>query len=303
MWRFQLLHVYIIQLRFLFWITQATKKRHVWWFAAGKNSQLVGPSSRSRFVRSKSWTFAMLWWFLVVSPPPWRSSLARMRSLGHKWWEMKGEELKNSWKYSWDLSSNMESRVNISNWFVSSSMKRYEEFWMPLVVFTILIQYKYITGVSSQSDFLMVHDNGASSQHPECFFEVYVTAPGLCAWRLDIYNMFVPVFWLFSKKDGKEKQIFRMRFVGYESFWKNWDGYGCYGSQNEHHETSNIIYIIPSIDLQFVIFEYFWKVLALMVRSENPAPQAPQVLWLRYGPSSQNHGSSIVWTRIRHVLI
>ena len=170
MWKFQLLHVYIIQLRFLFWITQATKKRHIWWFAAGKNSQLVGPSSRSRFVRSKSWTFAMLWWFLVVSPPPWRSSLARMRSLGHKWWEMKGEELKNSWKYSWDLSSNMESRVNISNWFVSSSMKRYEEFWMPLVVFTILIQYKYITGVSSQSDFLMVHDNGASSQHPECFF-------------------------------------------------------------------------------------------------------------------------------------
>lgn len=100
--------------------SQATKK-HIWWFAAG-NARFVQSSSRSRFVRSKSWTFAMLWWFLVVSPPPWRSSLARMRSLDKWKWRRRTREYL---EILMDLSPNMESRVNISNWFVNSSIKRY----------------------------------------------------------------------------------------------------------------------------------------------------------------------------------
>ena len=197
----------------------------------------------------------------------------------------------------------MESRVNISNWFVSSSIKRYGEFWMPLMVFTILIQYKYITGVSSQSDFLMVHDNGVSSQHPECFFWGLCHSSGpMCMEAGYLQYVRSCVLTIFQERWERET-IFWNAFCGLWEFLKNGDGYGCYGSQNEHHEASNIIYITPSIDLRFVIFEYFWEVLALMVRSENPAPRAPQVLWLRYGPSSQNHRSSIVWTRIRHVLI
>jgi len=94
------------------------------------------------------------------------------------------------------------------------------------------------------------------------FFEVYVTAPGLCAWRLDIYNMFVPVFWLFSKKDGKGKQIFRMRFVGYESFWKNRDGLDVMDLKMNitKHPISFIYYHQLICSLSFLnIFERCWR--------------------------------------------